>query len=373
MNSHNHLVRHDTYYVFGMNQIRTIDAIFEKGIGCDYNNDALLYQDILKHSIVIKNKSPEMDSFKFYELANWLLRNNSELVSYYDSTSTKRNTRYNIRIHAHRSRIQNKIGDLITLKLIEPKGTIKGDKNSLPTPVYSYTKFGYLLALIIKSGCFEKELAAEKRKKVVDKMKIADKEKEQQIVNNQIFSLLDTTFFKIGEDSSSTIVFYSHFFKKCRDKGVFDVLVQHISDVAHSNSDAKDMRELFKRVVGLGLKDERLRKDFMDLWNETLEGLDPKLKALVLFHMKLDAERRFQNSKEYLTKEYEEIRFKNRNNHDRIVVEGTCKKCGTGPIVLPYLEYRKRFALVGLNDLITLDCPICNTKNGLVICNFNIS
>ena len=112
-----------------MNQMRSIDTIFEKGVGRDYTDDALLYQDILKYCQIKKT-----DSVKIYELSNWLLRNNTELLSYYDSTSTKRNTPYHARIHAHRTRIKNKVIDLISLRLIELSGTIKGAKNNLVTP-----------------------------------------------------------------------------------------------------------------------------------------------------------------------------------------------------------------------------------------------
>lgn len=86
--------------------------------------------------------------------------------------------------------------------------------------------------------------------------------------------------------------------------------------------------------------------------------------------MKLDAERRFQNKKEYFTKEYEEKRFQYRDNYEYIVVEGSCQNCGTGPLVLSYLEYRKGFANVARNDSIKLDCPICDSKDNLVISNF---
>ena len=118
-----------------MSRIRAIDAIFEKGEGRDYTDDALLYQDILAYYFIIKERPAENDSFKFTELANWLLRNNREFLRYYDSTSTRRNTPFNARIHAQRIRIQNKIDDLTALKLIEIKGNIKGQKNILETPL----------------------------------------------------------------------------------------------------------------------------------------------------------------------------------------------------------------------------------------------
>ena len=165
-------------------------------------------------------------------------------------------------------------------------------------------------------------------------------------------------------------IFYSHFFKRCRDKGVFNKLIEHIVDVAYSNLGIRNMRELFDHVVHLDFKEGKTRRYFLDLWHEGLEELELNQKALVLYQMKLDAERRFQNKKEYFTKEYEEIRFQYRNNYENIVVEGNCEKCGDGPLALSYLDYRKGFAHSAHNDSIKLDCPLCGSKDSLVISNF---
>jgi hypothetical protein len=348
-----------------MNQIRTIDDIFEKGTGRDYTDDALLYQDIVAYSTIIKMSSSENVSFKFTELANWLLRNNTEFLSYYDSSSTRRNTSYNARIHAQRIRIQNKIDDLIALKLIETKGTIKAEKNILETPLYAYTKLGYLLNLIIESTTLEKQINNEGKQE-----KVLDKKKDLDSVNNELFCLLDSVFFKVEQNSSCATIFYSHFIKKCRDKGVFNKLIEHIVNIAHSNLRIKNMQDLFARVADLGFEDEDIGRMFFDLWRESLEELEANQKALVLYQMKLDAERRFQNKKEYFSKEYEEKRFQYRDNYEYIVVEGNCQNCGTGPLALSYLKYRKGFANVARNDSIKLDCPICDSKDNLVISNF---
>ena len=132
------------------------------------------------------------------------------------------------------------------------------------------------------------------------------------------------------------------------------------------------MQALFEHAMDFGLPDKKSREVFMDLWNETFEDLDKKARSLVLFQMKLSAERRFEDTKGFLTREYEEMRFKNRDDYERIVVEGSCKRCGTGPAVLPYLEYRKRFAAVAPYGSIKLDCRTCNTKGSLIIPNFNL-
>jgi hypothetical protein len=349
-----------------MNQLRTINGIFEKGTGRDYTDDALLYQDILAYSTIIKKSSSENVSFKFTELANWLLKNNTEFLSYYDSTSTRRNTPFNARIHAQQTRIQNKINDLIALKLIETKGTIKAEKNILETPLYAYTKLGYLLNLIIDSRTLEKQISNERKPE-----KVVDKKKDLDSVNNELFCLLDSVFFKVEQNSSSATIFYSHFIKKCKDKGLFSKLIEHIVDVAHSNHGVKNMRDLFEHVMDLDFKEGETRRYFLDLWRETIDELEPEVAALILFQMKLNAERRFQNIREYFTREYEEMHFQNRNDYERIVVEGDCIKCNFQTVIaLPYLDYRKRFSLVTRDDTIKLDCPKCGTKDSLVIPNF---
>jgi hypothetical protein len=330
---------------------KILNDIFEKDQKGSYTKEALLYQDILQYTA--KTNSQE---FRFWEIGPWLIKNNKEFRDAYDRDlkfSSKKNTTITYAVQKKQDRIKAKINDLIMTNLIYKKGTAKGKKiKPLDVDLFAHTEQGYFITLILE------RINPEKRKET----------------NDKIFQFIDS-HLKINDDSPSSIIFYSQLFRKCRERAVFDKLVDHIIDILHSKNynRIKNIQELFTYTVDLGFGDKHTKGKFMTLWNETLDELDPKVKSLVLFQMKLDAEARFQNSKDYLTKEYEEVRFKNRNNHDRIVVEGTCKKCGTGPIVLQYLEYRKIFALVGLNDLITLDCPICNTKNGLVICNFNIS
>ena len=256
-----------------MDQIRSINQLFERGTGASYTNDALLYHDILKFCLEQKQ-----ESVKIYELSNWLLRNNNELISYYDSRSSKRNTPYNQRIHAHRDRIENKIKDLIVLRLMERSGTVKGAKNDLKTTLFSYTSLGHLLALILKSSFIENEVSSEKRKSSINRMAISKKEEELQNVNSKIFDLLDSTFFKIYENPRSAIVFYSQFFRKCREERAFDNFVKHLAEIAHSKIRLDGVKAMFERAMDLGMSETRLREKFMRLWNETLQDLDEETK-----------------------------------------------------------------------------------------------
>jgi hypothetical protein len=333
----------------GMKETPGIAAIFQKDEEGNYTKDALLYQDILKYSIVIKDENSDNNSFRDRQLTRWLIGYNQDFVNYYKGSDS--HIKMNNRIENRLPRIKAKINDLVHLCLIKISGTTKASKVDTDIYIYKHTEFGQLLAWVIASINSEKQADA----------------------NNEVFNLLDSVFFKIKDDSPSATIFYSHFFRKCRDRGLFDKLVQHIWYIAHMNLGIKNMQDLFQRVVDLGFEDENMRRNFFNLWRETLEKLGSNQKALVLYQMKLDAERRFQNKKEYLTSEYEEMRFLYRDDYSRIAVEGSCEKCNLqqGSIMLDFLDYREALAHGAPTDSIKTQCPSCSTKDSLVIANFN--
>jgi hypothetical protein len=329
---------------------KILKSIFEKDQTGVYTTEALLYQDILQYPIKSNCKK-----FKFWEIGRWLIYNNTEFRQAYDrdlTYSSKKNTSITYAVMKKQDRIRAKIKDLIHLNLLRIEETAKATKVDNYVPLYAHTKGGYLISWILEWR------------------NPAHREK----ANNEIYNIVDSSF-KIEEDSSSYTIFYSHFFIKCWQKRVFDKLIQHILDIAHSKSHAiNNIRELFEHLVDLGFKDEKTRKDFWNIWLETIKELNTKTQQLVLFQIKLDAERRFQNKKEYLTSEYEEMRFLYRGDYSRIAVEGNCEKCNLqqGSVMLDLLDYREALTQHSApTDSIRTQCPVCSTKDSLVIPNFN--
>ena len=326
-----------------------IDAIFKRDKSGNYTKKALLYQDVLRYSLEKKGQSENTNSFRHWQLAKWLMSHNEEFINHYKDPSSRHITFPN-RIENTQRSTKNKLNDLIALQLIRITGSAKAEKGTGVVSLYSFTDLGYLLAWIIESN------KPQKRRIAIDE------------VYNLIHSLLT-----IKEDSPSTTIFYYHFFRNCWEKRVFDKLIQRILNIADSNRAIKNIRELFECLVDLGFKDEKTRKDFWNIWLETIKELDTKTQQLVLHQMKLDVERRFQNKKEYLTSEYEEMRFLYRGDYSRIAVEGSCEKCNLqqGSIMLDILDYREALARGLPTDSIRSQCPLCNTKDSLVIPNFN--
>lgn len=104
-----------------MTKIPSISSIFEKILkendNNGYSDDALLYQDILQYSI-IKQKESRDEGFTLWEITNWLIKNNIEFVEYYNQID-KRTMNTSNKIRARIDRVEAKVKDLETLRLID--------------------------------------------------------------------------------------------------------------------------------------------------------------------------------------------------------------------------------------------------------------
>jgi hypothetical protein len=102
-----------------------ISVIFEKkGKNNMPTKNALLYQDILRYG---REKKYEEDaSFRYTDLANWLMKYNQEFQDYYSDSYKK--TPPNVKIANNRQRIEGLIEGLIRLGLLKVKSVIQAEK-----------------------------------------------------------------------------------------------------------------------------------------------------------------------------------------------------------------------------------------------------
>jgi hypothetical protein len=193
-----------------------------------------------------------------------------------------------------------------------------------------------------------------------------DKRNELELNNDSIYELIDF-ILKIDEQYPYSNIFYKLLFKKIRDQKLFGKLVDHMILLCNSTIlSIESVASLLKNTVDFGFKNAEDRKVFFGLWLETLEDLRPDLKEIILYQMKLDVERRFEDKQEYLSRDYEQVRFENRDHSDRIVVQGICKSCNKDSVVvISYIEYRKKFADYG--DPIKLNCDMCKATDSFSI------
>ena len=232
----------------------SLDSLYEKSLGGQHNNDQLLYQNILHYSTI-------NSTFRFSELGNWLVRNNREMLSFYDGTSSKKNTPYSRRVHGQERRIQNKLDDLIQLKLIDAKETVKSHKNNLNTQLYSSTKSGQLLLLLIKAK--DEELSGYYRK------------------TPTIQSILDIVYSYSKVNDSCVLAFVNKFFKKCNEKGNLISIIGFFMETILPRYKITNGRDLLVLFLGLHHSLNWILAT-PQIFCETVNDLDKEAKKVVI-------------------------------------------------------------------------------------------
>jgi hypothetical protein len=181
-----------------------INSIFQKEKDEDiYTDDALLDQDILRYSLVIaKDQTPEQidkgnPKFIHRDVGKWLIKNNSEYITLYkekDRTDSEK-------IENTQKRVKNRLKDLEVLDLVKQHGETKQQKGTGETPVYAYTRYGYVLAWIIES--FDP--------------------KSRDKANNEIYKWFEI-IYKVNRHSPSTIIFCALFLRNVRRRDSLSIL-----------------------------------------------------------------------------------------------------------------------------------------------------
>jgi hypothetical protein len=357
-------MRHFQYMGESTQKIPYIDAILERDKkGKHYTDGALLLQDLLRYSLLI-NELPlrQSNPFKLQELRNWIVRNNKKIVDHYNKTLRHKRIKYSKRINDNKQVIDPRIELLLQLNLIRVIGTTMAEKVKLQISVFEYTKSGILLLLIIKSLNLKAVITITTRKD-----KIVELTKALQKIYEDIFNLLRLAF-RTEKDSSGAVIFYSTLFQKCRDKGIFDKLVERMHYIINSESNIINATDLLQRAVYSAFFYKQSEAEFMGVLYETLEGLDRGVKRLILYRLKMFAENKFENQLEYLTRDYEEFRIEISGDYERIAVQGYCENCRTRQNVAVHYSDLRKISPQDSNDL-RIDCSSCTTENSVIISN----
>lgn len=178
-----------------------LSFIFQKN--SDDTNNALLDQDILRYSLVItKGQTPEQidkdgPNFTQRDLAKWLIKNNLGFIALYEGKDITDSDK----IENTQKRVKNRLKGLELIGLVKHRN-VKQQKGTGETAVYMFSPYGYVLAWIIESF----------------------NPNSRDNANNEIHKWLEI-IYRVEEYSSSTIIFYARFFKKCNEKGQFEYIV----------------------------------------------------------------------------------------------------------------------------------------------------
>jgi hypothetical protein len=317
-----------------------IDWIFERSDNGNFTDEAVLYQDILKYAIVIKkskdNENSNDYSFSLWELTKWLRHNHK---NYVDRYNMKPLSNVQIEIESLQKGIKSKVDNFIRLDLIKPIGTRQSKKGRGEITLYTYTEFGFLFAWTLES----------------------DREDKAKIIS-EVYDLIQS-IFRTGRYAPSSSIFYSDFFKMCKQAGKFQDIVDLIRTTLTSNNPTvTTIGEFIQQVQRLDFKDPNTTIFFnFLLWEEIFNNLDPQIQNLVMYNLKMDLERRMDLQVKN-DRNYEKLRFKVRDDPRSIALEGYCTKYKYYlPVALDLFEYKKQMICANTvnQSIMFTKCPIC--------------
>ncbi|HEY7572876.1 MAG TPA: hypothetical protein VH796_16065 [Nitrososphaeraceae archaeon] len=325
-----------------------IDWIFEKGDDGTFTDEALLYQDIIKHAIKLKKSANEKNSnelsFSVYELAKWLRYNHN---NYMDRYSKKPLSNVQTEIESLQKGVGSRVDNLIQLELIKSIGTRQSTRGKGPVAIYTYTEFGFLFAWLLE-----------------------DESEDRATITSEVYDLIQS-IFRTGRYAPSYWIFYSEFFKMCRKCGRFQDIVDLIRNTLTSNDLAvTTIVEFIHQIQRLDFKDPTQTIFFsVLLWDQIFNRLDPQIKSLVMYTMKVEIERRMDLQVKN-GKNYEKLRFKIRDDPEMIAIEGYCSKCMYYiPGAVDVLEYKME--MISANTInqpvLFIRCPNCKSDKSFRI------
>jgi hypothetical protein len=228
-----------------------LDIIFNKSNG-EYTDDALLYQKILSFSL----SGADHQSFTNYKLCKWLKEHHQRFE--------KRS------VDSLQKLVERKIGKLIVLQLVHEIGTQPISTGTGQTPVYAFDWKSYVLGWLIES--LRPELAIRVR------------------AINKVFNIL---WLILESDTPSSMnIFFRSLIQKMKERGLFSQLVKQMIEVLVSSNSIKDISDLVDQTLMFRHVDLNFVNKYDELWQETLNELEPKTRRLVMFRLKLLYEQR---------------------------------------------------------------------------------
>lgn len=318
---------------FKMARIPRLSSIFEKSDAQKFTDNALELQYILRYSIVLNGEYPDniegYKQFSIYRATDWFIKNHPKSRDGFVGSNLTPDRRIQVKYDG----VEGKVKRLAYLGLIEE---IAENSKSNAT-YYRFTDLGYLLAWIFESFDENKRKAA----------------------NNQLYRVLQDI---ASHDQSSYYVFGMLEYKKYIEKEVFDELFTSIlrNTISTSKRQINTMNDLITSSPFPSFNDESHTKLYLQIWQEAFNELpNEEMRTYCLHWQKLGIETLMETAPPRNIKDFEELRYDLRNNHEMLALEGMCSHCHL-PSAVPVkiIEYMNRVSPSSDNFVVD-KCKFC--------------
>jgi hypothetical protein len=312
-------------------------VLFKKGKKGYRTKGTAIYRDIIfRYALLVKKEGqPTSRGFKDYELADWLLDNNKDFKDLYSKRPdwhTKKNSRKKNTIR----KIQGKVDDLIKLGLMRRAGTVKQSKGTGSVFLYEFTQHTYFFLALLRS--------------------VGDESADEEVYNIYQTILTD-------KNAPSIFTFYSHLFKKIKERGLFsELIIYPLTEAFFTN-------KTYSHIMELIYAERELDDQKIIIWNslqsETLKELDKDTRDRVLLILRDKIQQNIV-SKVRSLKDYEEALIRSKESTQTLAVESYCEGCNTNVCALvDIMEYLDAISFP-MDESIRRICPTCS-NNTLII------
>jgi hypothetical protein len=356
---------------------KIIDWRARHGEPSKYTRNALLYQDILRYYEVQTDRS-----FKFTELARWLLTRNKEFTEYYQDS--RAHISMSNRIAYHRQRIQKCIDNLVSLYVIEKVGMTKAEKNQdIETPLYRFTEDGKFIFTLLRYYDLQESEALRSRKGVEYKRAREELSKKADELVQAIDAVLTIDsraepampWNDLQKYNSCWIYFARLIIDKMIERKVFLRFVHQLHTMLISGINQNELRGVFDIFLILSRYTSSAGAFLLpgkpslewEIWKESFGELDKTTQSLILQHYKLAFE--YPHPRMPYYRPYELARFENRNYEDKVVLEISCTNNHLPvPHVMETLEAIKMH--INRNWNLPIKCTKCGRDSSIDIMLF---
>jgi hypothetical protein len=319
-----------------------LNMLFEKENETAFTKNSVLSRNILEYLFEKEGNKP----FRFTDLGKYLMKKNYEFRDYY--TDHLRNVTMSNRIANHRQRIQRCIDNLIDSQLLIIKDKVKSEKNELQTPLYAFSLEGIIVALLCRYHNISSDKYKDTRRRIED----------------QVFSII---FHLFSQYNSHIVDFVSKIYLKAKEKGFSESIVLLLLKILKdSNIQIRYMKDALNWALYFHLeKSQRTKRDFFNIYIETLNELDENIRKIILYHEKGEIESRFHLYQP--PKDWEEMWTKNIQEYSKLVLYGTCQNqacLNRCPLLVDYYDYRTEIFLKGH---LKGDCDKCNSRDSFYV------
>jgi hypothetical protein len=191
-------------------------------------------------------------TFTRRKLINWLRYNHKPYVKRYEQRPLGSENEEKISLE---KTVRRSLGRLVELELFQVVGQERISTGTSTTPIYKYTVFGYLIALIIQPQIIDDAIVQGHHESTERKSRIVDK----------IYNVFLEIVMKGSKHAPSTYISYSKFFEICKQRGLFGDIVSLLKQIVGSDINIITIKDLMHRLMEIDFKDSENSKLFFRL------------------------------------------------------------------------------------------------------------